>query len=358
MARPMPRSRAIRVLGMAVASAAVPGFRSRPAAAGYASPFFTSCHKLKCPQGSDTRSTLPCKCNEKPIIGVGGETTMCNFRCCDPVREECVCLPDGAACGRKKCPEPCGGDKCCEDDEFCAHAPSQLCCKKGEEVCGNRDCCKPNEECVSAGPPRNTLSFCVPRCPQGRARCGPEKCCPPNWRCADPARALCKRCKPNEEECGNKCCDRRTSRCCGKAGCCPKNHSCCVTGTTQKCCPPRQKCAVPILAGDIGIKAGTPAICCPPERYHTSPNLCCPRGQLALRGPGLRVGPGLNPFCCPRGQTCGSGANITCCQKGLTGTETCCGGKCVDLQSDPRNCGTCGNVCGSGVCAKGICALP
>jgi hypothetical protein len=132
-----------------------------------------------------------------------------------------------------------------------------------------------------------------------------------------------------------------------------------VSGNTQKCCPAGQKCAIPIQPGDIGIKPGTPAICCPPERYHTSPNLCCPPGQVALTGPGQSVGPGLSPFCCPTGQLCGSGASRTCCQRSaVLGSQTCCNGKCVDIRFDAGNCGSCGNVCASGICRDGVCAFP
>ena len=122
------------------------------------------------------------------------------------------------------------------------------------------------------------------------------------------------------------------------------------------CCPPREKCAVPILPGDSGIRRRTPPICCPPERLHQNPKLCCPPGQIALRGPGIRVGPGLSPFCCPRSRACGSGASLRCCQRGLTGSETCCGGRCVDLQFDAMNCGRCGNQCiGLQRCVNGVC---
>ena len=36
--------------------------------------------------------------------------------------------------------------------------------------------------------------------------------------------------------------------------------------------------------------------------------------------------------------------------------QTNCGDYCTDLLHDPENCGTCGNVCDSGVCASGACA--
>jgi hypothetical protein len=109
---------------------------------------------------------------------------------------------------------------------------------------------------------------------------------------------------------------------------------------------------VPILAGDIGIRPRTPSICCPAERLHKDPTLCCPPGQVALQGPGLSVGPGLSPFCCPRSRIC----NGKCCQTGLTGTETCCNGQCVDMQFNPQNCGRCGRQCvGTQRCVDGVC---
>jgi hypothetical protein len=32
-----------------------------------------------------------------------------------------------------------------------------------------------------------------------------------------------------------------------------------------------------------------------------------------------------------------------------------CGGTCIDVSSDPENCGRCGNACLSGICVKGLC---
>lgn len=362
LATSMPRSRALRILGGAVVTVAVPMARPglqaasargwHPAgcgAPGTCTPsqgtvcgcdFLAGCYRDCCPAGFT--------CCKWPSTGIGGPP--CEKNCCPP----------GTVCGSgrpgdvcvTRCDVPCGGD-CCKKGEFCANFRQKLCCKKGETGCGNR-CCATNEECVSIRTGSSSERVCVARCPQGRARCGESKCCPTNWRCANPSTGLCKRCGTGEEECERKCCNRQTTRCCGKAGCCPKSRSCCVTGDKQTCCPAGQKCAVPILAGDIGVKAGTASICCPPARYHESPKLCCPPGQVALRGQGQQVGPGLSPYCCPSGQLCGS----TCCQKSsVLGSQTCCGGKCVDTQFDPQNCGRCGNVCDSGTCGKGVCAF-
>lgn len=41
------------------------------------------------------------------------------------------------------------------------------------------------------------------------------------------------------------------------------------------------------------------------------------------------------------------------------GQASCNGGACQDILSDPNNCGTCGNVCGSGsTCSNGECSAP
>jgi hypothetical protein len=48
----------------------------------------------------------------------------------------------------------------------------------------------------------------------------------------------------------------------------------------------------------------------------------------------------------------GGCGNYVCCGAG----QTFCGGRCVDLNNDSNNCGTCGNICGGGTaCVNGTC---
>lgn len=368
LARPMPRSRAVRAFGVALVSVGVPGaLRTPRAAAGTLAVKATNVSsgarasrvaKAFCEKSCSGVTPVPCLCkndrNKGPYAGcfetcgVSGSTCCC-LKGSDGFNSGAVACPPGTRCGRPgevNCPciNTCGDPSaCCGRDEFCANPRERLCCKQGERGCG-RFCCKPNQECRSIRVGTASTVTCEDRCPPNRAWCGRSTCCPPRWRCANERTGLCKRCGRNEEECGTKCCDRRTSRCCGKAGCCPNNRSCCVNGPEQVCCAAGTKCAIPILSGNIGLVPKTKAICCPTERLNNEPKLCCPPGQVALNNPGFRIPPrsSISPFCCPRSMTCSSPS----------------GRVCVDLQSDPANCGSCGNACPSGTCTRGVCALP
>ena len=47
------------------------------------------------------------------------------------------------------------------------------------------------------------------------------------------------------------------------------------------------------------------------------------------------------------------------CPGGCEAPLECCGGQCVDLASDPDNCGACGHACTQGVdCDRGECICP
>jgi hypothetical protein len=68
----------------------------------------------------------------------------------------------------------------------------------------------------------------------------------------------------------------------------------------------------------------------------------CPPGRQACRGK-----------CCPKGARCKHGKCH--CRRG----RKRCGKHCVSLQSDAKNCGSCGNACGPGeTCVEGTCTSP
>jgi hypothetical protein len=58
------------------------------------------------------------------------------------------------------------------------------------------------------------------------------------------------------------------------------------------------------------------------------------------------------------GRICGDdGCGGSCGTCGGVGAQ-CCNGVCVDLLTDPANCGGCGRVCPSGGCHHGACTCP
>ncbi len=70
------------------------------------------------------------------------------------------------------------------------------------------------------------------------------------------------------------------------------------------------------------------------------------------------------PTACGAGSTCvgGSYCAQTSCAGAVDGQacadqlggSLCCGGSCVDPTSDPKNCGSCGVTCASGMCGSGV----
>lgn len=307
LAQPMPRRRALRLLGSAVAVAVLPGLRARPAGAHAKKLTF------RCGPGTE-----PCSRNGLDVCMPEGGT-CCWFSPKESGYEPwgiVVGCPPGTNCGtarRQRCICPpehrCGQDGCCPETEFCASPNRSLCCKKGQDAClvPNRPegtCCDKNERCCSS-PTRADCCGEKQACHDGACRCPKtqpvkcgRKCCKKGIKCCDPKKPCCTAltdhccgnvcCKKNQTCCGDTCCDP-TERCCGKElkddGCCPKNQACCATDAGQRCCKKGEFCAN--IAGGHGNKN-----CCPTARIATPRGIpvCCPTGTVEV--------PGKNS-CCP-----------------------------------------------------------
>lgn len=274
LAQPMPRARAVRLLGGALASAAVSGVfprgaRSAPRrAAGpcdcvagetpCAIPLGAGCTKVCCVQTGNYPKCCSTVGVEKPAPncathpgGVfGGVTSPPRTVCCCPAGARCGDLRAGES-GCMNCTLPCGSG-CCNPGEFCAAPAQSLCCKTGESACGDI-CCKTGQFCAN----RKT-ALC---CNAGQVGCG-DKCCPQGKVCRHKA-------------CG---CPTGTKKC-GSTECCTRNEVC------------------------TSVRPGhRQQTCCPKTRWTGSG--CCPSGTVGRRTPSQSCCPPGNPDCC-QGVTCG-----------------------------------------------------
>jgi hypothetical protein len=108
-----------------------------------------------------------------------------------------------------------------------------------------------------------------------------------------------------------------------------------------------------------GPPNGTPCgdgLACTCDRSHADANGNCTTFTTPCNDPRGNC----NDVC--RGRRCVSDFywTCTCAAKGDRACHpafTCCGTPdgCVNLNNDPKNCGSCGNNCGAGVCANGAC---
>jgi hypothetical protein len=245
LARPMPRSRAVRILGAALVSAAVPG-------------------------GSFARSAF----------GGTSQDTTCRGGCEVPFHTQGQCVRAGRSSGRCQDHGPTFTVCCkfpgvqgtqgtvgvglCTSRLFPALKPpgGTVCCCPSEYKCGTR----PGNPCVCA-----------------TMLCGRHlKCCRKDQECrrwidldSD------KRPLPTEEDCLTKCTDGR--RCTLNPECCPRDQACCLTRPgvgVAECCAPGKVCRQGVFAGGglafLGRKCvskcprGTTRCnfrCCRPEQH-------------------------------------------------------------------------------------------
>jgi hypothetical protein len=303
----MPRRRALRVIGTALAVGAFPALRP-DRAVGRRSQAKQCSISWTGPRGEH-------------LTNVGGYYY--------PETEKC-CTGPGTVDGRRGF-----FAWVCRKNDVCGQFGAVHCiptCPPGETKCG-KACCKgrrptlPAEVCYQGR--------CRPTCPEKTVKCG-NTCCT--------SKQLCKNGKCCDKCGGNgTCCDPATTYCCREPGdpkspgrCCKKDkETCCGVGPPgeqkRMCCPKPNKCTRQLPSTKGGLTSTSPWVCCPPERQvpvdeaHPSEiNACCAPGQVSLGGK-LVVGPGIQGACCDEDKICGSGADLTCCPTG----QSCTGGTCA-----------------------------
>jgi hypothetical protein len=127
---------------------------------------------------------------------------------------------------------------------------------------------------------------------------------------------------------------------------------------TATACPP-QTCG--------GAKVWDPQQCkcvCYQGGVDCGGDFCCPETMICTGNGGCDCTPGkinCNAAChdaCPSGQTFDTNT-CTCVASNCQSGELECNGVCIDVVNDESNCGSCGNICATGVpCIAGTCKCP
>jgi hypothetical protein len=202
-------------------------------------------------------------------------------------------------------------------------------------------------------------------CPK---KCG-KHCCPDatfvcsGGKCACPAGTtnLGTTCCPNADVCGTSCGCSTGEACCsgtctplGTVTNCGSCGNACSGGKTCQAgacaCPQGQTDCGGVcrdLATDV-LNCGLCGSACAQGASCVGSQCACPSGQELC----------TSTNACVQGCSATSGEvfNPTTCQCECPTGTTLCNGNCVDLQSDPQNCGQCGNTCATDQsCEGGAC---
>ena len=270
-----------------------------------------------------------------------------------------VRCPPGDTCDLGSCVSPasCSGN-------FMCHPPAQCC----SAACTNTQS-DPNN-CGGCGvvcPPSSVCeaSTCIPistTCNGGPPCSGVDTCCPGGCTDTNTDPNNCSGCGfvcPEGSTCSGGNCTPQMS--CNGGPVCVGVEQCCQTGCTDidtdpnNCggcgqrCPPGATCAGGRARGPASCNGGP--VCVGVEQ-------CCKTGCANIDTDPNNCGQCGNP--CPPGDTC---VGAVCqapasCNGGpvCVGVEQCCATGCTDVDTDPNNCGQCGLACAPGdSCNGGVC---
>ncbi len=316
---------------------------------GYACPNGWSCVYATC--------TPPASCHGGPVCA--GVDQCCASGCTNIDTDPNNCGKCGYACPST---DACVGAVC---------TPPASC--HGGPVCtGALQCCASG--CTNIDTDPNNCGYCGNVCPYGgacagaicQATCnggpactGIDQCCPSG--CAntetDPKNCgYCGNACPNSYTCSYGTCTPPAS--CHGGPVCTGVEQCCSSGCTNvdsdpdncgycgNVCPSNDSCVGAVC---------TPSTSCNGGPICTGGEQCCPSGCT-----NVNTDPDNCGYCgnaCVPGGTCAGGACQTCNGGPVcTGSDTCCPGGCVNTSIDPSDCGYCGNICAAGdSCIGGKC---
>jgi hypothetical protein len=333
-ARPITRSQALKLVGGAMVTAAVPAalrpgsaLASRRRGVGTKGGCEDPCRGgpgIRCMNPGCPRIQVCCP-QEQPVCCKAPQQVTCCWpgQTCKPanVGGAQIVVCQGCPTGQEKCgtsPQPSATgpiDYCCAPGRPCADASKNICCDgPGQVPCAgapeDKPCCDPGDFCCNG------------------------KCCSPPLRCH---RGRCKRCPRGTRGCGNQCCEKKNGESCCNGRCCKKSQKCCFD---DHCCGKKEKCC--------GEK------CCG-EKEKCCGEKCCGEDESCCKG-----------GCCEKGTTCASReGTIVCCRNNRVlsrpGRDICCpsgdvatGDRCCPAARP--NCGKCNPACGPGTyCRDGAC---
>jgi len=314
-----------------------------------------SAQGIICPQSESSVGT--CGQASPGQCGGGEGTSACPYCCLG------ICGADIPACFSRAdcCSDTCGGGLGTSGQGIeCNYGSQGRCVDSANDylncgACGN-SCPAPGPTASfpDATPPSPMCAGGSCQCLQGLTLCPSPTPCVPGRSCPSSCAALAT--DPNNcGQCGARC---LSGQVCTNSQCqCPVGTTlvgtCCTSGLASdsnncgmcgQACPPASSC----VSGQCVCNAVGPnsAICngvC--RSLAQDPENCGACGQVCGSNSGCVQG------VCVTGATCPSATSCSC----PTG-QGACGSACVDMQTDQRNCGECGDVCG-GTCTAGRCAV-
>lgn len=216
-----------------------------------------------------------------------------------------------------------------------------------------QDCCAGDDgayACVRVTDDPSHCGGCGIRCPSGRCM---SSACVGGLEDAGPTGDCSPTCSSSRRCCGTTCVDRSVApgtdgrdnasfmNCNGCGLACDPERASACSTPPGMSGPPRCLCGAFPECPDSDVCVMSSTGTFQCVNLSTNPDNCGEVGHECAEGEICSAG---ECVCGSTGESCGEGT-------------ACCGGSCIDISTDPENCGACGNVCGDQgtSCQDGAC---